>query len=918
MVVWKDGSGNWVVFEDRCPHRLAPLSEGRLEPSTGQLMCAYHGWQFDSQGKCTSIPQIGEPAAHAAACSSKRTCAITYPSQVAQGLLWVWPDAASSDLAAASPPALSSQWGAGGWTLLGGEWFARDLEYGYDTMMENLFDPSHIPFAHHGIMGSASRDKAQPLAITTKVDVTAQGGFQLFRDSAPFKTAAPTDTVNNFVPPTLNASSQTNTVKGTTLVLTFYGIPTAPGKSRVITAFFTNAKVPAFAAKLAAAVEWVFHLGQNQVLDSDGMLLHVQERLLHEGRDTNWRSAFYMPAGADLGIIKFRSWYHDCAGGSVPWPGALASQGLGPVLPRAVVMDRFSQHTQHCKSCSAAVKWIQRLQAVCLGFLKVAAENSSSSSSEESDAAKRARSNHGKQFEAKTRRRGRPAWMRSPYDSPLRDGNRDRLIGLLTERAAKTLMVYLMETNANVYSWLVNFYKQNPIPKDGSWDEISGEAFLRKLLAMPIEEAKYNTGRDELFDNVRSCDVDPRSIAQRVMDIRKQLAEEFIQELQQVAEENALLLRETLQSSLSTDVNKEQLPAAHAKLKPLAPSSSSSDASKPSERSNGSSSSSTNSRSKYKQPPPDRPKVSTPPQSWRRYRPPGSQDHSMAGSAAAGGAGDSSDKAAAVAALNAMFNKGSEAVPGSHPEVSGGGGAGGDDDSSSSSGAGGEEIDMREVIAQLQRSLDADVAQLTGWNAAGAAAAAGEDPSSSSKEDEAAAAAAAETAMQLQQEEETEDEQDGLVSMQEALTTAEADAAVSVLEAAAADALGDLDEAAAAPGQEDIMPQLEEAMAAVEAAAAAYLAAAAADAEQAAAADAEYRSASAAADEAAASGSDDDSSSVSAGRQPPLPKGWGPRAGVGFSKLSARNNILSVRQLTSKATPAASAVAAADAGAQQQ
>lgn len=29
--------------------------------------------------------------------------------------------------------------------------------------------------------------------------------------------------------------------------------------------------------------------------------------------------------------------------------------------------------------------------------------------------------------------------------------------------------------------------------QDGSWDEISGEAFLRKLLSMPIEEAKYNT-----------------------------------------------------------------------------------------------------------------------------------------------------------------------------------------------------------------------------------------------------------------------------------------------------------------------------------------------------------------------------------------------------------------------------------------
>jgi hypothetical protein len=32
-------------------------------------------------------------------------------------------------------------------------------------------------------------------------------------------------------------------------------------------------------------------------------------------------------------------------------------------------------------------------------------------------------------------------------------------------RATKTLMVYLMETNPTVYSWLVNYYKQNPIPK---------------------------------------------------------------------------------------------------------------------------------------------------------------------------------------------------------------------------------------------------------------------------------------------------------------------------------------------------------------------------------------------------------------------------------------------------------------------
>jgi len=49
--------GEWNVFEDACPHRLAALSEGRIDENTGNLMCTYHGWTFDSAGKCTKIPQ---------------------------------------------------------------------------------------------------------------------------------------------------------------------------------------------------------------------------------------------------------------------------------------------------------------------------------------------------------------------------------------------------------------------------------------------------------------------------------------------------------------------------------------------------------------------------------------------------------------------------------------------------------------------------------------------------------------------------------------------------------------------------------------------------------------------------------------------------------------------------------------------
>jgi len=41
-VIWKDGSGTYRCFRDACPHRLVPLSDGRIAPN-GELQCPYHG-----------------------------------------------------------------------------------------------------------------------------------------------------------------------------------------------------------------------------------------------------------------------------------------------------------------------------------------------------------------------------------------------------------------------------------------------------------------------------------------------------------------------------------------------------------------------------------------------------------------------------------------------------------------------------------------------------------------------------------------------------------------------------------------------------------------------------------------------------------------------------------------------------------
>jgi phenylpropionate dioxygenase-like ring-hydroxylating dioxygenase large terminal subunit len=46
-----------TAFRDRCPHRFAPLSAGRVVD--GQLECGYHGWRFAPTGRVAAIPALG-------------------------------------------------------------------------------------------------------------------------------------------------------------------------------------------------------------------------------------------------------------------------------------------------------------------------------------------------------------------------------------------------------------------------------------------------------------------------------------------------------------------------------------------------------------------------------------------------------------------------------------------------------------------------------------------------------------------------------------------------------------------------------------------------------------------------------------------------------------------------------------------
>src|SRR5439155_23980730 len=50
LVLWRGPGDRAVAMEDRCAHRNAPLSEGKS--LGGRLACPYHGWVYDSEGRC--------------------------------------------------------------------------------------------------------------------------------------------------------------------------------------------------------------------------------------------------------------------------------------------------------------------------------------------------------------------------------------------------------------------------------------------------------------------------------------------------------------------------------------------------------------------------------------------------------------------------------------------------------------------------------------------------------------------------------------------------------------------------------------------------------------------------------------------------------------------------------------------------
>ena len=346
LVLWFErSSAQWRALADVCPHRLVPLSEGRLNEA-GELECPYHGWSFNGEGRCTAIPQAPEGSSP----SPQRSQCRRYATAEAQGLLFVF----AGDAAVASPealplvPVLEEE----GWLV---QDTFRDLPMDALTLLENVLDVSHVPFTHHATVGR--RENAGPVEL----ELTSFGpqGFTGLWQEGPRRGKLGSQ-FTTFSAPGLMWHDLT--AKGFGRILTVvYATPIRRGECRLFARFPFRFESALPARLLRLRPQWLQHIGNHTVLEDDQVFLHWQERVLEQrgGSEAATRNCF-LATSADRYVRALHDWQNRYAG--EPFLG----QRLPPRLSRDQLMDRYEAHTRHCRSCSGALRQLQRLNQIGL------------------------------------------------------------------------------------------------------------------------------------------------------------------------------------------------------------------------------------------------------------------------------------------------------------------------------------------------------------------------------------------------------------------------------------------------------------------------------------------------------------------------------------------------------------------------
>ena len=140
ILVYRTENGALTALEDRCCHRLAPLSLGRKEGDC--VRCGYHGLKFDAQGQCVEVPGLTQVPPNARV--------KTYPLAVKNKWVFVWMGEPAQANTALLPDNFSNDHP---------DWRNKPGYLHYDTnyllICDNLLDISHLIYVHEKTLGGS-------------------------------------------------------------------------------------------------------------------------------------------------------------------------------------------------------------------------------------------------------------------------------------------------------------------------------------------------------------------------------------------------------------------------------------------------------------------------------------------------------------------------------------------------------------------------------------------------------------------------------------------------------------------------------------------------------------------------------------------------------------------------------------------
>lgn len=164
LVLWRIND-RVLAWQDLCIHRGTRLSLGRVEGEF--LVCPYHGWTYNEQGRCVRMP------AHPDQQPPVKAQANTYRVQEHYGLIWVCLGTPRHEI----PP--FPEWADPAYRkVLCGPY---SVNASGPRIIENFLDIAHFPFVHEGILGVASHPEIEDYEARIEPEGVVATGVRVYQ-----------------------------------------------------------------------------------------------------------------------------------------------------------------------------------------------------------------------------------------------------------------------------------------------------------------------------------------------------------------------------------------------------------------------------------------------------------------------------------------------------------------------------------------------------------------------------------------------------------------------------------------------------------------------------------------------------------------------------------------------------------------